>query len=317
MGEFVPGYEASGFFGMGAPKGTPAEIVNKLNSEINAGLADRKLNERFADLGGVPMAMTPAEFGGLIADETEKWRKVIQAAKIKPECSSTIATRGSSRRNIRWCTSPGTRSHRIGGDCEPLAAPRTECPLTSDSIAARRFRGTPLEPWERVSSVIDVGSAQSSVPVRLALAHPHLTASGFDLLEVAPIFSRYVAAHNLSQRVRFIPGDFCQDGLPPADALIMGMILHDWDLPAKRMLLSKAYTSLPQGGTLIVREMLIDDERRAHLPGLLMSLNMLIETRGGFDFSGADCIGWMRDAGFSVARVVPLSSAYSAVIGTK
>jgi tripartite-type tricarboxylate transporter receptor subunit TctC len=85
LGEFVPGYEASGFFGMGAPKDTPAEIVNKLNSEINAGLADRKLKERVADLGGVPMAMTPAEFGGLIADETEKWRKVIRAAKIKPE----------------------------------------------------------------------------------------------------------------------------------------------------------------------------------------------------------------------------------------
>jgi tripartite-type tricarboxylate transporter receptor subunit TctC len=85
VGEFVPGYEASGFFGMGAPKDTPAEIVNKLNSEINAGLADRKLKERVADLGGVPMAMTPAEFGVLIADETEKWRKVIRAAKIKPE----------------------------------------------------------------------------------------------------------------------------------------------------------------------------------------------------------------------------------------
>jgi len=172
-------------------------------------------------------------------------------------------------------------------------------------------------PWERVSSVVDVGSAQGCVPVRLALAHPHLTASGFDLPQVGPIFSRYVAAHDLSERVRFIPGDFFHDSLPPADAYIMGMILHDWDLPAKRMLLGKAYASLPQGGSLIVCELLIDDERRAHLPGLLMSLNMLIETRGGFDFSGADCIGWMRDAGFSAARVVPLSGAYSAVVGTK
>src|SRR5262245_41955609 len=67
--------------------------------------------------------------------------------------------------------------------------------------------------------------------------------------------------------------------MPAADAVIMGMILHDWDLPAKRMLLGKAYASLPLGGSLIVCEMLIDDERRAHLPGLLMSLNMLIATR--------------------------------------
>jgi hypothetical protein len=172
-------------------------------------------------------------------------------------------------------------------------------------------------PWERVSSVVDVGSAQGCVPVRLALAHRHLTARGFDLPAVGPIFSRYVAAHELSDRVHFIAGDFFQDSLPPADVHIMGMVLHDWDLPVKRMLLGKAHASLPQGGSLIVCEMLIDDERRAQLPGLLMSLNMLIETRGGFDFSGADCIEWMREAGFSVARVVPLAGAYSAVIGTK
>jgi hypothetical protein len=63
--------------------------------------------------------------------------------------------------------------------------------------------------------------------------------------------------------------------------------------------------------------MLIDDERRAHLPGLLMSLNMLVETRGGFDFTGADCTGWMREAGFSSTRVVPLLGPYSAVFATK
>jgi len=85
VGEFVPGYEASSFFGVGAPKGTPAEIVNKLNSEINAGLTNSELKERIADLGGAPMPLSPAEFGRLIADETEKWSKVIRAAKIKPE----------------------------------------------------------------------------------------------------------------------------------------------------------------------------------------------------------------------------------------
>jgi tripartite-type tricarboxylate transporter receptor subunit TctC len=85
VGEFVPGYEASGWFGIGAPKDTPAEIVNKLNGEINAGLADPKIKERLADLGGVPLPMTTAEFGKLVADETEKWGKVIRAAKIKAD----------------------------------------------------------------------------------------------------------------------------------------------------------------------------------------------------------------------------------------
>jgi tripartite-type tricarboxylate transporter receptor subunit TctC len=85
VGEFLPGYEASAFFGLGAPKNTPAEIVDKLDSEINAGLADPKIKERLADLGGVPMPMTPTEFGKLIADEIEKLSKVIRAANIKPE----------------------------------------------------------------------------------------------------------------------------------------------------------------------------------------------------------------------------------------
>ena len=172
-------------------------------------------------------------------------------------------------------------------------------------------------PWKVVRSVVDVGSAQGCVPVRLALAHPHLTASGFDLPEVGPIFSRYVGAHEVAERVPFIAGDFFQDSLPAADVMIMGMILHDWDLATKKMLLRKAHASLPRGGSLIVCEMLIDDARQVHLPGLLMSLNMLIETRGGFDFSGADCISWMREAGFSDARVSPLVGAYSAVIATK
>jgi len=172
-------------------------------------------------------------------------------------------------------------------------------------------------PWGDVQRVVDVGTAQGCVPVRLASAHPHLRADGFDLPAVAPVFSRHVAAQNPSERVRFIAGDCFQDALPAADVLVMGMILHDWDLPAKRMLREKAHAALPKGGSLIVCEMLIDDARRTHLPGLLMSLNMLIETRGGFDFTGADCAGWMRDAGFSATRVVPLASACSAVIGNK
>ena len=85
MAEFLPGYEASAWYGIGAPKNTPNQLVDKLNMEINAGLADSKIKEGLADLGGVPMPMTAAEFGKLIADETEKWGKVIKFAGIKPE----------------------------------------------------------------------------------------------------------------------------------------------------------------------------------------------------------------------------------------
>jgi tripartite-type tricarboxylate transporter receptor subunit TctC len=85
VGEFVPGYEATYWSGIGAPKNTPAEIIEKLNREINAGLADTKIKARLADKGATPLAGSPADFGKLIADETEKWAKVIRAANIKPE----------------------------------------------------------------------------------------------------------------------------------------------------------------------------------------------------------------------------------------
>ena len=85
VAEFVPGYEASTWSGVGAPKATPAEIVEKLNKEINAALADHKVKARLADLGGTPMPMMPADFGGLIANETEKWGKVVRTANIKAE----------------------------------------------------------------------------------------------------------------------------------------------------------------------------------------------------------------------------------------
>jgi hypothetical protein len=176
---------------------------------------------------------------------------------------------------------------------------------------------TKVFPWRDVGSVADIGTAQGCVPVRLARAYPHLTVTGFDLPAVRPIFSRFVASHGLSDRARFAAGNFFEDALPSADVLIMGMILHDWDLATKRMLIDKAHTALPPGGTLIVCEMMIDDDRRAHLPGMLMSLNMLIETRGGFDFTSADCASWMREAGFSTTRVAALAGPYSAVIGTK
>jgi tripartite-type tricarboxylate transporter receptor subunit TctC len=85
VGEFVPGYEASQWYGICAPKGTPAEAVDKLNKEINAALTNAKMKARLGDLGGIPTPMTPAEFGKLVADETEKWGKVVRAANIKPE----------------------------------------------------------------------------------------------------------------------------------------------------------------------------------------------------------------------------------------
>ncbi|HKS29864.1 MAG TPA: methyltransferase [Pyrinomonadaceae bacterium] len=172
-------------------------------------------------------------------------------------------------------------------------------------------------PWSDYRTFIDIGGAQGGVPVQIALAHEHLTGGSFDIASVGPVFEKYVASHGLSNRLRFHAGDFFKDALPQADVLVMGHILHDWDLAEKRMLLKKAYDALPEGGALIVFEALIDDERRENTLGLLMSLNMLIETPGGFDYTGADCSGWMRETGFRQTRVEHLIGPDSMVIGFK
>jgi hypothetical protein len=172
-------------------------------------------------------------------------------------------------------------------------------------------------PWKDYKTFADIGTAQGMVPVTIARAHPQLSGAGYDLPEVKPIFEEFIAQHGMQERVKFLSGNFFTDFLPTADVLIMGHILHDWNLAEKRMLLEKAHAALPQGGALIVYESMIDDERRENAFGLLMSLNMLIETTGGFDFTGADCQGWMRDAGFSQTRVEPLTGSDSMVVAIK
>ncbi|MBG0812087.1 methyltransferase [Methylosinus sp. H3A] len=172
-------------------------------------------------------------------------------------------------------------------------------------------------PWKDYKSFADVGVAQGMVPATVARAHPHLTGGGFDLPQVKSIFEDFIAQNGLSDRLRFYPGDFFADDLPKVDVIVMGHILHDWNLEQKRILLAKAYDALPKGGALIVYEALIDDERKTNAFGLLMSLNMLIETPGGFDYTGADCQGWMREAGFSQTRVEHLLGPDSMVIAVK
>ena len=188
--------------------------------------------------------------------------------------------------------------------------------MTGLSLGAARVIAAKF-PWGEYKTFIDIGGAQGGVPVQVALAHDHVSGGNFDLPVVGPIFEEYVASFGLSDRLRFYPGDFFKDPLPQADVLIMGHILHDWNLEEKKMLIAKAYKKLPAGGALIVFEAVIDDERRKNAFGLLMSLNMLIETPGGFDYTGADCLGWMREIGFQKTRIEHLDGPDSMVIGIK
>jgi SAM-dependent methyltransferase len=183
--------------------------------------------------------------------------------------------------------------------------------IGSARIIAKKF------PWKQYRTFVDVGCAQGGVAVEIALAHKHLTGFGMDLPVVQPVFEAYAKARGVASRLCFTAGDFFKDPLPHADVIVMGHILHDWDLRDKMMLLHKAYEALPDKGALIVHEALIDDERRTNAFGLLMSLNMLIETHGGFDFTGADCRKWMKQAGFSRTQVASLAGPDGMVIGFK
>jgi hypothetical protein len=211
---------------------------------------------------------------------------------------------------------------KTGGDLfeqlcrDPAALERFLRAMTGISLPvanalARKFA------WRGCRTFLDVGTAEGALPVAIAQAHPHLIGGGFDLPPVGPAFERYVDAHGLLDRLRFHVGDFLRDPLPSADVLVMGHILHDWDLRVKRLLLRKAQEALPPGGALIVYDQMIDDERRENAAGLLMSLNMLIETPGGFDYTGAECLGWMREVGFTVASVEHLWGPYSMAVGIK
>jgi hypothetical protein len=172
-------------------------------------------------------------------------------------------------------------------------------------------------PWAKYKTFADIGTAQGDLAVQIALHNPHLRGIGFDLAEVAPIFEEYRTENALTDRLVFQSGDFFKDPLPKADVITMGHILHDWNLETKEMLIRKAYEAVPSGGALIAYEAIIDDDRRKNAFGLLMSLNMLIETHDGFDYTGADCCGWMTKAGFRETRVEHLVGPDSMVIGIK
>ena len=171
-------------------------------------------------------------------------------------------------------------------------------------------------PWRECRTVVDVGCAEGCLPVTLALRHPHISGGGFDLPAVRPAFERYVRIHGLARRLIFHGGDFLRDELPSAEVLVLGRVLHNWNLATKRLIIGKAHAALPPDGALIVYDRMIDDERRS-APALLASLNMLVMTEGGFDFSATQCTEWLAEAGFRDLESAPLAAGQSMVVGRR
>src|SRR5262249_36651093 len=103
-------------------------------------------------------------------------------------------------------------------------------------------------PWKNYKTYVDVGTAQGDLAAQIGLAHPHLKGQGFDLPAVAPVFEEYVSRLGVADRLTFAPGSFFEQDVPRADVVLMGHILHDWDLPTKKMLIGKAFDAIPAGG---------------------------------------------------------------------
>ncbi|MFI0817548.1 methyltransferase [Streptomyces sp. NPDC021098] len=188
--------------------------------------------------------------------------------------------------------------------------------MTALSIGSARVIAESF-PWDSYRSLADIGTSEGALPGRILLSHPHLTAVGFDLPQAREGFEEYTGALGLADRMSFRPGDFFRDELPSADVLVFGHVLHNWGLEEKRLLLDKAYRTLPEGGAVLIYETLIDGDRRSNAVGLILSLMMHLEVPGGFDYTGPQCQEWLREAGFRETRVEHLDGPESMIVGFK
>ena len=194
---------------------------------------------------------------------------------------------------------------------EQFMAAMTGISAGNFGLLAERFDFTPYR------TLADVGGATGQLACIVAARHPHLACTTLDLPPVTALAERQIAARGLAERVAARPIDFFADPFPAADVITMGMILHDWNLERKLMLMRKAHEALPEGGCLIAVDNLIDDARRRNAFGLLMSLNMLIEFGDAFDYTGADFDRWAREVGFRRTEVIPLAGPGSAAVAYK
>lgn len=171
--------------------------------------------------------------------------------------------------------------------------------------------------FSNYSTLCDIGGAGAYLSAQVVMNNPHMSCSSFDLPQVTPIAAENISNMGLADKVATKAGDFFTDEFPKADVITMGNILHDWGTKDKKMLIQKAYNALPDGGSLIVIENVIDNDRSVNAFGLMMSLNMLLETSDGYDFSEADFEAWAREVGFNNIHTMSLTGPTSAIIATK
>lgn len=171
--------------------------------------------------------------------------------------------------------------------------------------------------FSKAQTLCDAGGASGLLSILVAQQHPHMKCISFDLPPVAPVAQRNIEKAGVSDRVEAVGGDFFKDPIPSAQIITMGMILHDWNLEQKKVLIKKVYDALPEGGAFVAIEHIIDDARRDNLFGMIMSLNMLIEIGDAFDYTGAQFESWCKEVGFDRVEIVHLNGPCSAAVAYK
>jgi hypothetical protein len=166
-------------------------------------------------------------------------------------------------------------------------------------------------------TLTDVGGASGLLAIMVAKHQPHMSCISLDLPPVTPVANDNIHHFWLANRVKAESGDFFNDAIPPADIITMGNILHDWDEEKKVTLMQKAYNALPDGGAFVAIENVIDENRQQNIFGMMMSLNMLIETGKGFDYTFSDFDKWATKVGFKRTELIPLAGPASAAVAYK
>ena len=171
--------------------------------------------------------------------------------------------------------------------------------------------------FSKYKTLVDVGGSAGLLSLMVAKHQAHMNCTTWDLPPVEPIANATIQEFQLGDRVKTAKGDFFNDAIPDADVVVMGNILHDWDEETKIMLMQKAYDALPTGGAFVAIEGIIDDERNKNVFGMMMSINMLIETGTGFDYTFVDFNKWANKVGFKSTSLIPLAGPSSAAIAYK
>jgi ubiquinone/menaquinone biosynthesis C-methylase UbiE len=271
------------------------------------------LEKRRGAYHNTPLAETylvrgePYYFGGMLAMANQRlypaWGRLSDAI----------------RRNAPTSWDPAKQANLFEGSDPAMLAHFWEgMHSVSSSTGAALARAVDFKPFTRV---LDVGGGSGAIDIQLCTRHRHLRATVYDLPHVVEIAATKIAAAGLSDRVGTAAGNFFTDPAYPAghDAIVMSLIMHDWSEADDRRILEKCYAALPRGGAVIICELLVNDEKTGPVPGAMMSLNMLVETEGGRNYTGAEYTRWLKDIGFRRIRTVRFAApgADAAVIGFK